>query len=140
MKRLTVACLSLFLLASCTAAPASVSAATPLPAGTPTAQSGSGIWGQVVLGPTCPVVQKDTPCVDKPYQATLTVLTSSRQKVTQFTTGADGKFRISLDPGDYILHPESPNGAAYPVGREQTFTVVAGQFLEFAISYDSGMR
>ena len=140
MKHLFVTCLSLILLAACTAAPASISAATALPAATPTAQGSSGIWGQVVLGPTCPVVQKDTPCVDRPYQATLTILTSSRQKVTQFTTGADGKFRISLSPGNYILHPESPNGAAYPTGREQTFTVVAGQFLELTVSYDSGMR
>ena len=31
----------------------------------------SGIEGQVLIGPMCPVVQAGTPCPDKPYQATI---------------------------------------------------------------------
>lgn len=137
MKALMFACISLILLVSCSSAPGPL----PSPAvGTATITGGAGIFGQVVLGPTCPVVRKDTPCADKPYQATLTVLTVSRQKVVQFTTDADGNFRIPLDPGEYILHPESPSGSVYPFGREQSFTVFAGQFSQLTISYDSGMR
>ena len=130
----------LIALSACSAAPTTGPLSSPIPAGTPTLAGGAGIFGRVVLGPTCPVVRKDTPCADRPYQATLTVLTASRQKVVQFSTDADGSFRIALDPGDYILHPESPSGAAYPFGREQSFTVIAGQFSQLTVSYDSGMR
>src|SRR5258706_2009986 len=108
---------------------------------TPTPDGSSGIEGQVLLGPTCPVVQPDDPaCADKPYQATLSILAASGQKISQFTTDAEGKFRISLNPGDYILVPESPNSSALPIGREQSFTVIAGQFTQLSISYDSGIR
>jgi hypothetical protein len=146
MKSLIFVCLSLLMFTACSPAtqaslaPAATAVLTPAPTGTSLADGTAGIAGQVVLGPTCPVVQKDTPCLDKPYQATLTVLTTDRRPVTRFTTGADGKFRISLAPGEYILHPESPNGAAYPRGREQSFTVAAAQFTPLTVSYDSGMR
>src|SRR5256885_10968297 len=123
MKRLILACLFLIWLGACSPPPA--------------VDGTSGIEGQVLIGPACPVVKTDNPdCADKPYQATLTVLTVSGQKVTQFTTDADGKFHISLNPGDYILHPESPNGASMPFGREQSFTVIGGQFTQLSVSYD----
>ena len=127
MKHLILAFLFLISLTSCSV--------------TPTPDGSSGIEGQVLLGPSCPVVQPNDPdCADKPYQAKLSVLSASGQKVTEFTTDADGKFRINLNPGDYVLHPESPNGAALPVGQEQSFTVIAGQFTQLSVSYDSGIR
>ncbi len=83
-----------------------VTACTPLPAPAP---ADSGIEGNVTVGPMCPVVQVDIPCPDQPYQATLTVLTSiGHQKIVQFQTDANGVFRVTLVPGEYILHPESP--------------------------------
>ncbi len=108
---------------------------TPVPDGT------SGIEGQVLIGPTCPVVGPNDPdCADKPYQATLTVLTVPGQKVIRFTTDANGKFRINLNPGDYVLYPESPNGMVLPVGQEQSFTVIIGSFTQLTVTYDSGIR
>ena len=100
----------------------------------------SGIVGQVVIGPTCPVETPDMDCADKPYQATLTVLTLSGQRVTRFTTEADGTFRVNLAPGDYSLHPESPDDMGLPYGVEQNFTVEEGQFTELLVMYDSGIR
>jgi len=99
----------------------------------------SGIDGQVTIGPTCPVVQINNPCPDKPYQATLTVLTASNhRKIIQFKTDANGYFRIALAPGDYILHPESPN--VMPHAAEIPFTVTDHQFTLLNVSYDSGIR
>jgi hypothetical protein len=127
MKRTILAFLFLIGLTACSI--------TPMPDGT------SGIEGQVLIGPTCPVVGPNDPdCADKPYQATLTVLNPSGQKVIQFTTDVEGKFRVSLNPGDYILHPESPSDTLLPVGQEQPFTVIAGQFTKLTVSYDSGIR
>lgn len=101
--------------------------------------SDSGIEGNVTIGPMCPVMQANNPCPDKPYQATLTVLTTTtRRKVIQFETEADGYFRVALAPGEYILHPESPN--VMPYAAEIPFTVTNHQFTRVDVVYDSGIR
>ncbi len=113
-----------------------VAACVPMPA---PAATDSGIYGQVTVGPTCPVQQVNNPCPDKPYQATLTVLTTTdHSKVIQFQTDANGNFRVALAPGEYILHPESPN--FLPRGRDQNFTVSPHEFVQVNVSYDSGIR
>lgn len=104
------------------------------------APSDSGIFGQVLLGPTCPVERPGIDCADKPYQATLSVLTPSGKRVARFTTNEDGKFRINLAAGDYILHPETLQGQVLPVAADQDFSVEAGQFTQLVVSYDSGIR
>mgnify|MGYP001209285979 FL=1 len=104
----------------------------------PTATIDSGIEGRVWIGPTCPVVQIDNPCPDKPYQATLTVLTPNGKRIASFQTEADGTFHLSLAQGEYVLRPESPGGIPY--APEQTFTVLPGQITPLTVTYDSGIR
>ncbi len=99
---------------------------------------GNGIEGQVLIGPMCPVVQQGQDCPDQPYQATLTVNTSNGVQITQFRTDEQGHFKVPLVPGDYVLHPESPNGI--PFAGEQSFTVSSGQYTQITIHYDSGIR
>lgn len=98
----------------------------------------SGIEGTVTIGPMCPVMQSSNPCPDQPYQATLTVLTASGKKVFQFQTDENGRFRVDLAPGDYVLHPEAPNGL--PFAADIPFTVNEHKFTQLEISYDSGIR
>lgn len=98
----------------------------------------SGIEGQVLIGPMCPVMQANIPCPDEPFQATITVLDENRHRVTQFESDAQGNFKVGLKPGTYILAPESPN--AMPRADEQTVTVIEGQFIRVTIHYDSGIR
>jgi hypothetical protein len=113
-----------------------VTACSPILAPTPT---DSGIVGQVTIGPMCPVVQIGNPCLDKPYHATLTILTSpSRSKVIQFQTDSNGSFHTVLAPGEYILHPESPS--VMPHAAEISFVVQAHQFTRVDVTYDSGIR
>ena len=100
----------------------------------------SGVRGQILLGPTCPVMQIDNPCPDEPYQAKLTVLTLEGQVVTRAASDAEGKFEIKLPAGDYILHAENPEGQALPYADDTEFTVVAGKFTEIEIHFDSGIR
>lgn len=90
------------------------------------------------IGPLCPVVQVGQECPDLPYQADLTVSTSSVKRVVQIHTDENGYFKIPLVPGDYILHPESPNVMPYAI--EQSFIVEAGKFTEISVNYDSGIR
>ncbi len=98
----------------------------------------SGVEGHVTIGPTCPVENVSDPCPDKPYQATLTVLNLQGKKVTQFQTDANGYYHVALNPGDYVMHPESPN--VMPHAAEQNFTVQANLFTTLDIVYDSGIR
>ena len=100
----------------------------------------TGIEGQVLIGPVCPVVQLDNPCPDIAYQATLTILNSVGREVTRFTSDPEGRFQVPLAPGNYILHPETPPGQPLPVSADQSFKVVEGQFTQLKVNYDSGIR
>ena len=100
--------------------------------------SDSGIEGIVTVGPMCPVMQENVPCPDQPYQAALTVLTTSGKKIAQFQTDEKGYFRFNLASGDYVLHPESPN--VMPSAADIPFTVDEHKFTLLEISYDSGIR
>jgi hypothetical protein len=66
------------------------------------------------------------------------VLNLAREAVTQFQTDVEGRFEVPLPPGEYILQPQSPG--RYPVASELNVTVLAGQYTEVTIHYDSGMR
>ena len=98
----------------------------------------SGIEGIVTIGPMCPVMQEDVPCPDQPYQAALTVLSTSGEKITQFQADENGRFRVELAAGDYVLHPESSN--SLPFAADIPFTVNEHKFTLLEISYDSGIR
>ncbi len=124
MNRFLLFILSVALLAAC--------ASAPIPA------ADTGVEGQALLGPMCPVVRLGQPCPDQPYQATLTVLNPAGKKMAQIQTDVNGLYRLALLPGDYIMHPESPN--VMPHAQDQPFTVIAGRFTKVDIAYDSGIR
>lgn len=102
--------------------------------------SGSGIEGQVLLGPNCPVqrIPPDPNCADRPYQATVSVQIIDGQEIMRFTTGTDGNFKVNLAPGNYLLVPVSAK--IYPRGITQTVVVEKDKFTEVTISFDSGIR
>jgi hypothetical protein len=107
-------------------------------ASTATPPPNTGIEGQVLIGPMCPVVQLGTPCPDQPYQATITVKDIRGEQVARIETDAQGQFKLPLAPGDYTLVPESPDG--FTRAAERPVTVTAGQFTRVTITYDSGIR
>ena len=100
----------------------------------------SGIRGEVGIGPMCPVIQEGVPCPDQPYQAVLTVFTPAGRKVTRVETDIEGRFEIKLAPGEYILHPESPNGQTPPFAADIHFTVQPDEFTTVTVTFDSGIR
>jgi hypothetical protein len=107
------------------------STATPGPAGQ------TGIAGTVTIGPTCPVQRIDSPCPDRPYEATITVWRGG-SKVAETRSGPDGHFVVELRPGTYRVVGESPG--TFPHATEQTVTVVAGELTQMQVQYDSGIR
>lgn len=58
-------------------------------------------------------------------------------EVTRFTSNADGTFKVSLQPGTYLLVPEQ-NGI--PRMTQQQITVSQNQFITVNIQFDSGLR
>ena len=98
----------------------------------------SGVEGHVLIGPMCPVVQEGQECPDQPYQAVLTVLSPDGREIVQVQTDEAGLFKIPLEPGEYILRPESPN--VMPFAAEQPFVVESGRFTTVIVNYDSGIR
>ena len=85
---------------------------TPLIVFTPLPQS--GVAGLVTLGPNCPVIQQDNPCPDTPFEAELVITTSEGVEVTRTSSGTDGRYRVAVVPGEYVIVPQSPSGLHLP--------------------------
>ena len=97
----------------------------------------SGIEGEVILRPVSPVERPGT-VNQRPYEARIGVADGAGRHVTEVRSGPDGRFRIVLEPGTYVLHPESE--AIYPQAPAQTVTVIRDRFTPVRILYDSGIR
>jgi hypothetical protein len=97
---------------------------------------GGGIEGQVIIRPVSPI-ERPGMINERPYQAAVTVQDQKGQIVT-FQSGADGHFRVNLEPGVYVLIPQSAQ--SLPRAPKQTVTVTENQFTQVRIMYDSGIR
>ena len=53
-------------------------------------------------------------------------------------TGADGRFRLLLAPGTYVLSIRA--GSSPPSAKPQTVLVEPGSFADVVISVDTGIR
>jgi hypothetical protein len=100
----------------------------------------SGVSGRVTIGPTCPVERPGDPsCRDRPYATTLRVVRrKSHAFVKRFPSRADGRFRVHLLPGRYLIEPTGsarlPSLAPLPV------TVTKHSFTRATVRFDSGIR
>lgn len=97
-----------------------------------------GVRGTVVLGPMCPVERVESPCPDRPLQATVVASDTSGRRVASVRSAGDGAFSIPLAPGRYVL---TASGAgemrfARPVG----VTVLGGTWTRAVVRVDSGIR
>ncbi len=104
----------------------------------------SGISGRVLAGPTCPV-ERFPPrpqCAPRPLAASLRIRrveTSSASKLAH--SGANGRFRVLLPPGVYIIHALSENGSPFPrPPADSRVQVRRGHLTRVTISYDTGIR
>jgi hypothetical protein len=132
--------------ASSTPAPAG-STTTPNGSASPnTSPTGTGITGQVVAGPQCPVQPVPVPstspdrCADRPIQATVQVTDAATGRVVAtLRTSSDGRFRIALAPGRYqvqVLDPPSQLRARPAPPVEVSVTGMA----EVRLYVDTGIR
>jgi hypothetical protein len=105
-----------------------------------TEELSSGITGQVLLGPMTPVVRSDKIVPDRPFQAKIQILDEKREFITEFETDEEGKFKVPLPPGTYIISPVAPRPNMPPYPEEKTVTVEEGTFLETKVLFDTGIR
>jgi len=106
----------------------------------------SGVRGQVLLGPTCPVMREppDPDCADKPYETTILVISMNDTDVIKSSPFAttksyeDGKYVIALPPGKYALQPIG--GRVMPSCETKEITVPPLKFIDIILTCDTGIR
>lgn len=104
----------------------------------------SGISGRIVAGPTCPVesVPPAPGCAARPLRATLLIRrVGGHGGATIVRSAADGRFRVGLAAGTYVVRALARAGATLPrppaTSRVQ---VRVGRYTFVTITYDTGIR
>ena len=103
----------------------------------------SGIVGLVRLGPRCPVETSSSPCGARPAAGSTVAAARGRpvgsrvggRVVGRTTTDADGRFRIGLRPGTYVVTADAGLSC-----RPVSVRVVAGDFSTIDLTCDTGIR
>jgi hypothetical protein len=80
----------------------------------------------------------EDPCPDLPFQAWINVRRMGGQRVTRVKSDPEGRFRIGLRPGAYVLDPES--GDPFPIADDQMVEVEPDSYTEVTVSFDTGIR
>ena len=111
--------------------PMTAMAETPVPAT-------SGIDGTIVVSPAHPgPIRKDSPGA-APVRNKQFVVKAGNTTIATFTTDDEGRFRVALPPGRYVIVPEA---GVPPIGRWRfEADVVGGQMTKVNWAADSGMR
>lgn len=104
------------------------------------AASSSGVRGQILLGPTCPVVQEGSPCPDEPVGGVEVRALTDGETIAETTSGEDGRFELELPPGRYTLEAVVDPGGPGMFAKPVAVTVTAGAFVEVVVPVDSGIR
>jgi hypothetical protein len=107
----------------------------------PATDGESGIEGIALLGPQCPVERADSPCPDQPYpDAEIEIRDPNGDVVDTVTTDADGRFRVALEPGAYVLQGAADPSRQFPFSKPVDVTVTQGEFVEVVVPFDTGIR
>jgi hypothetical protein len=103
----------------------------------------SGVTGLVHLGPQCPVEIAGQPCDDQP--AAGVEVTVSKQApgeaygagepVAQGTTDDEGRFRIDVAPGEYVVTAQAGMSCEFMDVR-----VADGDYVTVDVPCDTGIR
>lgn len=109
----------------------------------PDDQPASGISGQVLLGPQCPVESVDEPCDDVPAADVLVSVSeqipgeayAAGEPVATTRTDAHGTFELALPPGEYVVTADAGMSCELMDAR-----VAAGTHTTVEVPCDTGIR
>lgn len=111
----------------------------PFSLGQKQSESGTGIEGVITISPTHPGPVREDASSSAPLANIPFVVQTEKGIVTSFTTDAQGRFQVSLEPGHYtIAMKEKKRG----IGGYGPFDVdvVAGKMTKVEWRCDSRMR
>lgn len=94
--------------------------------------------GRVLRGPITPVCVEGQPC-DAPFSANFLVFRGGRL-VTGFQSAADGRFRLTLAPGLYLIRPRADAPLLSPEAQSREVRVEAQPVTEVELHFDTGIR
>jgi Carboxypeptidase regulatory-like domain len=97
----------------------------------------SGIVGLVHRGPSCPVEQEAVPCPPRPTEANVEIRRPDGTLVATVRSGPDGRFRVPLAPGLYVLQaiPEE-----FGISKPVEVRVTEGDVTDVTVTIDTGVR
>ena len=98
----------------------------------------TGLTGTVSRGPITPVCQVNVPC-DAPFSASFEVRQNGR-RVATFSSDAQGRFTVSLQPGTYLLVPAPDAPVMNASSQTKTVEVRAEGLTSVELSFDTGIR
>ncbi|HZT66712.1 MAG TPA: carboxypeptidase regulatory-like domain-containing protein [Acidimicrobiales bacterium] len=104
----------------------------------PQPPNGTGVYGYVTAGPTCPVEQAGNPCPPKPVSGQVQAHDSGGATVASTTTDSSGGYALALAPGSYTLVVVT--GSSFPRCPNTPVTVGSGAPSRVDISCDTGIR
>ncbi len=99
----------------------------------------SGVQGVVTAGPQCPVEQLGSPCPDRPFVGIVRASALDGTVVAETETDDQGRFRVALDPGTYVLAVVTDGGGP-PTATPQPVQVEEGRFTRVTLRVDTGIR
>jgi hypothetical protein len=110
----------------------------------------TGVTGQLIAGPTCPVVRPGENCPPpRKVQGTVQIDTAPASRsspngtpVKTVSSDSSGYFSTQLAPGDYTLTARA-SGPAPPAGRtsrSESVRVESGVMSEVTLVFDTGIR
>src|SRR5947207_2172240 len=83
----------------------------------------SGIVGLVEIGPVSPVIRPGIPN-SQPFATTIAVFTEQGRFIAEIASDNNGRFRVHLKPGKYVLVPHGAGSSHPPYPTEDSIPVV----------------
>jgi hypothetical protein len=114
------------------------SSSIPPPAST-RPPSGTGVFGTVTAGPTCPVAQAENPCDPQPVDAEIEARTPTGAIIATTHTNDAGTYDLQLAPATYTL-VATTGPTPLPRCTPTTVTVTPGGTVQANIDCDTGIR
>jgi hypothetical protein len=100
--------------------------------------SGTGVFGIVTAGPTCPVEQVGNPCPPRPVAAEVDVQDVNGHSAASTRTDGAGRYALSVKPGSYTL--VLVTGSTFPRCPSESAVISSSAPLRVDVSCDTGIR